>query len=117
MIGYQQKLARVLDVMGGLYLVDDLLTEIAADRMQSFSVNNSWAITQVQAYPRAKKLHVVALVGDVGDTPALNDKVLNYARDEGIGLVSTFGRRGWQAHGHALGWRLKSRGFLWQREL
>ena len=29
MIGYQRKLARVLDVMGGLYLVDDLLTAIA----------------------------------------------------------------------------------------
>jgi hypothetical protein len=117
MIGYQEKLARVLDVMGGLYLVDDLMTRIGDGRMQSFAVNNSWAITEVQQFPRARKLHVVALVGDVGDTLALNDKVLNYARDNGIGLVSTFGRRGYSAHGHELGWRLKSRGFLWQKEL
>ena len=46
MIGYQQKLARVLDAMGGLYLVDDLLSAIAEDKMQSFAIGNSWAITQ-----------------------------------------------------------------------
>ena len=117
MIGYAQKMARVLDAMGGLYLVDDLLTEIANGTMQSFAQGNSWAITQLQTYPRARKLHVVALVGDLGDTEALNDKVLAYARDNGVGLVSTYGRRGWMEHGHELGWRLKARGFLWHKEL
>jgi hypothetical protein len=117
MIGYQEKLARVLDAMGGLYHVGDLLDRIGDGRMQSFAVGNSWAITEVQTFPRARKVHVVALVGDVGDTTALNDKVLEFARNEGVGLVSTFGRRGYSAHGHELGWRLKSRGFLWQKEL
>jgi hypothetical protein len=62
-------------------------------------------------------LHVIALVGDIGDTAALNDKVLNFGREMGVGLVSTYGRRGWLAHGRELGWRLKSRGFLWHKEL
>lgn len=117
MIGYRQKLDRVLDRMGGLYLLDDILTRVNDGRMQSFSVNNSWAITELQQFPRARQLHVVALVGDIGDTAALNDKVLDYARAEGVGLVSTCGRRGWLAHGRALGWRLKSQSFLWQKEL
>jgi hypothetical protein len=117
MIGYQEKLTRVLDRMGGLYLLDDILTRVNDGRMQSFAVNNSWAITEIQQYPRASQLQVLAIVGDLGDTAALNDKVLAFARDVGVGLVSTHGRRGWLAHGHALGWKLKSRSFLWTKEL
>jgi hypothetical protein len=117
MIGYEQKLQRVLDRMGGLYLLDDILTRINDGRMQSFAANNSWAITEIQQYPRARQLQVLAIVGDIGDTAALNDKVLDFARKVDVGLVSTHGRRGWLDHGHALGWKLKSRSFLWQREL
>jgi hypothetical protein len=117
MIGYEQKMARVLDRMGGLYLMDDILTRINDGRMQSFAHNNSWAITEIQQYPRARQLQVLAIVGDIGDTPALNDQVLAFARRIGVSLVSTHGRRGWLEHGHALGWKLKSRSFLWQKEL
>jgi hypothetical protein len=117
MIPYEQKMARVLDRMGGLYLLDDILTRINDGRMQSFAVGNSWAITEIQQYPRASQLQVLAIVGDLADTEALNDKVLDFARKIGVGLVSTHGRRGWLDHGHALGWKLKSRSFLWQKEL
>jgi hypothetical protein len=85
--------------------------------MQSFAVNNSWAITQIEQFPRASQLNVLALVGDLGDTEALNDQVLDFARKIGVGLVSTQGRRGWLPNGHALGWKLKTRSFLWQKEL
>ena len=51
MMDYQKNLARVLDAMGGLYLVEDLKTAIAEDRMQGFSIGNSWAITQVYPVP------------------------------------------------------------------
>jgi hypothetical protein len=114
---YHKKLARVLDVMGGLYTVDDLLTRIYDGRMQSFAVGNSWAITQIEQYPRASQLNVLAIIGDLPDVPALNDQVLDFARRIGVGLVSTNGRRGWLEHGHALGWKLKSRSFLWKKEL
>jgi hypothetical protein len=117
MIGYEQKLARVLDVMGGLYLLDDILTRIGDGRMQSFAVNNSWAITEIQQFPRASQLQVLAIVGDLGDTAALNDQVLAFARKIGVGLVATHGRRGWLEHGHALGWKLKARSYLWMKEL
>jgi polysaccharide deacetylase 2 family uncharacterized protein YibQ len=116
-IGYEQKMARVLDRMGGLYLLDDIMTRIEDGRMQSFAANNSWAITEIQQYPRARQLQVLAIVGDLGDTAALNDQVLAFARKIDVGLVATHGRRGWLEHGHALGWKLKSRSFLWQKEL
>jgi len=40
MIGYEQKLARVLDRMGSVYLVSDILTAISRGEMQSFVANN-----------------------------------------------------------------------------
>jgi hypothetical protein len=114
---YHRKLSRVLDRMGGLYTLDDILTRIADGTMQSFTHRNSWALTEIQVFPRARQLHVIAIVGDLADVPVLNDEVLKFARRIGVSLVSTYGRRGWLEHGHALGWKLKSKNFVWMKEL
>jgi hypothetical protein len=114
---YHRKLDRVLDRMGGLYLLDDILTRIADGRMQSFTVNNSWVITQVQDFPRARQLHVIALVGDLADGDALHAKVLDYAGEVNASLVSAHGRMGWIDKAHEHGWRLKAKTYLYHREL
>jgi hypothetical protein len=116
---YQQKLARVLDRMGSVYLVDDILTAINEGKMQSFVVNNSWAITQVQDLPRARQLQLVAMVGDLADLDPLHAKILNYADEVNAGLLSTHGRLGWLREGsfERLGWRLKAKSQLYQKEL
>ena len=95
MIGYPEKLARVLDAIGGVYLVDDLLTALGEGRMQSFAVDNSVAFTQVEDFPRARKLHIVAMAGDLEDIDALQDKIVEYADANNCGLISAYGRRGW----------------------
>jgi hypothetical protein len=115
-ISYEQKLARVLDAMGGLYLVSDILSAIEAGKMQSHVVNNSWAITEIGDYPRARKLHILAMVGDLADGEALHAKVLGFASDINAGLVSAYGRRGWIGEAKAHGWRLKARGFLYHKD-
>ena len=117
MIGYEQKMARVLDAMGGLYLVDDLKTAIAEDKMQGFVIGNSWAVTQVTQFPRAKRLQIIAAVGDMGDMVALHDRILEYAADINAGLVSTLGRRGWAPQAREHGWRLKAKNYLYQRDM
>ena len=116
---YEQKLARVLDRMGGVYLVDDILTAINEGKMQSFAVNNSWAITQVQDLPRARQLQLIAMVGDLADLDPLHDKILNYADEVNAGLLSTHGRMGWLREGsfERLGWRLKAKSHLYQRTM
>jgi hypothetical protein len=114
---YHQKLARVLDCMGGLFTVNDILTAIAEARMQSFAVNNSWAITQVVDFPRARQLQIVAMVGDLADGEALHEKVLAYADDVNAGLVSALGRRGWIPEARAHGWRLKAKNYLYHRDM
>jgi hypothetical protein len=117
MTSYEHKLARVLDAMGGLYLLDDILTRIGDGRMQSHVVNNSWAVTEIGDFPRARKLNILAVVGDLADHEALEAKVLRYADDVNAGLISAYGRRGWFPSAEALGWRLKTKSYLYHKDL
>ena len=116
---YHQKLARVLDRMGGLYVLNDILTAIGEGRMQSFVEGNSWAITQINQYPRARVQQVVAIVGHLEDVDALHAQILDYADEANIGLLSTYGRLGWLREGswQRLGWKLKAKSQLYHREL
>lgn len=114
---YHKKMERVLDRMGALYTLNDILTAIADGRMQSFVVNNSWAVTQINDYPRARTLQFTAMVGDLADIDELQAKVLDFADDVNAGLVSAYGRLGWIPHALERGWRLKARNYLYHREL
>jgi hypothetical protein len=116
---YEQKLARVLDHMGSTHLVSDILTAIDEGRMQSFVVNNSWAVTQVQDFPRARQLQLLAIVGDLADIDKLHDKILAYANAANVSLLATHGRLGWLREGsfRRFGWRLKAKSQLYQKEL
>jgi hypothetical protein len=116
---YHRKLARVLDRMGGLYTLNDILTAIAEGKMQSFVVNNSWAITEVQDFPRARQLQLLAMIGDLADLDALHAKILAYADEVNASLLSTHGRLGWLREGsfRRFGWRLKAKSHLYQREM
>ena len=117
MIGYQQKLARVLDVMGGLYSLDDILTRISDGRMQSHVEGNSWAVTELGVFPRARKLNILAVVGDMPDVEILHDRILAYADDVNVGLVSAYGRRGWIPQARARGWRVKAKSILFHKDM
>lgn len=116
---YHRKLARVLDRMGGLYTLNDILAAIAEGKMQSFVVNNSWAITQVQNFPRARQLQLLAYVGDLADVDAVHAKILAYADEVNAGLLAAYGRIGWrrEASFKRLGWRLKAKSHLYQRDM
>ena len=119
MIGYEQKLARVLDHMGSTYLVSDILSAIDEGKMQSHVVNNSWAITQVQDFPRARQLQLLAMVGDLADLDPLHAKILDCADEVNAALLSTYGRLGWLREGsfRRFGWRLKTKAHLYQRTM
>jgi hypothetical protein len=116
---YHRKLSRLLDRMGGVYLLDDILTAIAEGRMQSFVEGNSWAITKIADFPRARQLELIAYVGHLADVDALHAKILAYADEVNAGLLSTYGRLGWLREGsfERLGWRLKSTNHVYQREM
>jgi hypothetical protein len=114
---YHAKLARLLDRMGGLWTVQDILVAIAEGRMQSFVEGDSWAITQIAKFPRATVLEILIALGDIEECRRLHGKILQYARDHDISLVQAYGRRGWLNHPLTAGWKIRTKSFLYQREL
>jgi hypothetical protein len=114
---FHRKLARALDRMGGSYSVSDILSAIGAGKLQSFTEGDSWAITKVVDFPRVRMLEIMVALGDLKACRKLHDRILNYARDNDIGLVQAYGRRGWINDAAARGWKVKTTSYLYQREL
>lgn len=114
---YHQRLERALDRQGGLFALKDILERIADGRMQSWVENNSWAVTQISIYPRRRSLEIVAVVGDLGDCRVLHDRVIAFAKNMGVDLISTYGRLGWIREARRNGWKIKTQNYLYQKEL
>ena len=114
---YHRKLARVLDRMGGLYNPNDILAEIAEGRMQSFVEGDSWAITRLAEYPRAKVLELLLVVGRLDEALALQDRILDFAAEVGAGVVQAYGRKGWLAHAQARGWKVKTVNYVYVKDM
>jgi hypothetical protein len=103
--------------MGGLYTPQDILTAIAIGKMQSFIEGDSWMITQVAEFPRAKVVEVIALVGDLDECLAMHPRLLAFAEEIGASVIQAYGRKGWLAEGVKRGWKVKARSFLYQHEM
>jgi hypothetical protein len=114
---YHRKLARVLDRMGGMYTLNDILTAIADGKMQSFVEGNSWIVTQIQAFPRARTVEVLAAIGDLEDLRILHDRVIDFAAEIGASVIQAHGRKGWLPDAARRGWKVKARYFIYQKEL
>lgn len=114
---YHKKLARVLDRMGGLYTVSDVLEAIAANKVQSFVEGESWALTRIAAYPRARVLEVLAVVGRLDEARVLHDRILEFAAREGVKVIQAYGRMGWMPDAVARGWKVKAKNYVYQRDI
>lgn len=114
---YHKKLARMLERMGGIYSVSDIMAAIAAGEMQSFVEGDSWAITKIVEFPRARMLEIMFALGDFHECWELHDRILQFASDNDIPLVQAYGRKGWVKGAVLDGWKVKTTSYLYQREL
>jgi hypothetical protein len=114
---YHKKLERALKQGGDLYSLSDILDAIAEGRMQSWVEGQSWVVTQIAIYPRRRVLEVVAAIGDLKDCRILHDKILWFAEEMGLGLVSAYGRLGWAREATRHGWTIQTRGALYHRKI
>ena len=114
---HHRKLERLLDRMGGLYTLHDILTAIAEGKMQSFVEGDTWAITKIAVFPRARLLEILIVVGDLKDCQRLLDRIYQFADENDIGLVQAYGRRGWNADAKSHGWKVRTTSYLYQKEL
>jgi hypothetical protein len=112
---FHAHLARVLDRMGGLYSVNDILGAIARNEMQSFVEGDSWIVTRVAKFPRRRALEVIVALGSLDELRALHDRILAFAKSEDVSVILAYGRKGWLADASARGWAVKARSFVYQR--
>jgi hypothetical protein len=114
---YNKKLARVLDRMGGLYTINDILSEIAQNKMQSFVEGESVAITRIALYPRCKVVEVLAVIGKVDEARVLHDRVLIFAAEVGAGVIQAYGRKGWLHDAQRRGWKVIAENYVYQKDM
>jgi hypothetical protein len=114
---FEAKLNRVLDRMGGLYLASDLISDVMAGKKQMFCLNDSIAVTQITNFPRAKVLDIIVVVGDVDELRELHERLMKFAEEVGCSVIQAYGRRGWVKDATSRGWKVKSRAFVYQKEL
>lgn len=92
----RERFEKLLEDGGGYYAVDDILDLINAGAMQSFSDGHSWAITQVNEFPRKKVVDIVFVVGELESlTEILENKVEKFARSINADAITASGRPGW----------------------
>ena len=110
------KLERALERMGGLYRLSDILELIATSKMQGFVEGESWVITRIADFPRAKVMEIVVAVGDIIELRILHDRVMQFAKDEDVKIVTAYGRKGWEPDALAHGWRVRAVNYVYERE-
>ena len=114
---YVKKLGRVLERMGGLYLIQDIISAVEAGKMQMFMEGDSIAVTQISLYPRAKVLEVLIVVGSLEKLRVLHDRLLIFAAEIGASVIQAYGRKGWLPDAERRGWKVKARNYVFQRDM
>ena len=94
---YHAKLKRVLARMGDLYTLNDILSALAKNEMQSFVEGESVALTRIAIYPRAKVVEVLAVALGKSSTKRVScmTAFLIFASEVGARVIQAYGRQGW----------------------
>ena len=114
---YHKKLARVLARAGDLYTVNDILAEVAQNKMQSWVEGESWALTRIAIYPRAKVVEVLAVVGRLDEARRLHDRILVFASEVGARVIQAYGRKGWLFDAKRRGWKVIAENYVYARDI
>ena len=101
----------MLTRFGGFYTVDDVVEMVRDGRMQSFTLGDSWAVTQIAEFPRKRVLDIVFMVGDAAELELLEADLIGFAREQGIDYMMANGRMGF-LHKKFSGWKAKSITFV-----
>ena len=114
---YHAKLKRVLARAGDLYTLSDILDAVDRGEMQSWVEGESWALTRVAQYPRAKVVEVLAVVGRLDEARVLHDRILIFAAETGARVIQAFGRHGWWPNAQRRGWKVIAENFVFAKDV
>lgn len=99
---YRQKIDETLEAFGGFYVFDDLIDLIHRGEMQSFSVGDSWAVTQICDFPRKRAVSIEFAIGELDELKELERQIDEFAKKHGISYIIANGRLGFdfvKSHG------------------
>ena len=109
---HEEGLMRALAEMGDTHSLTDILLALEEGRMQSFTVGDTWVVTQVIEFPQRRVLEIFLVVGDGTDLEELSATATAFAQFQGCTMMRAYGRHGWMQHAKQLGWRDTARVFL-----
>lgn len=109
---YYEEAERMLAKFGGFYKLSDILEAINNGQMQSFVFDNTWAVTQINEFPRRKVLEVVLLVGDKDTIPVMARQIESFAAEIGATMIMAAGRNGFKDIARGLGWTHMNMNFV-----
>lgn len=74
---------------------DDVVKQVYNLNLQFWPLPNAAVLTELQQFPRCRKLHVFAAGGNMGEILAHEAVLEQFARDNGCSSLTCSGRRGW----------------------
>lgn len=109
----KDRLDKMLEASGGLYIFEDIVELIHTGQMQSFADGDNWVVTQVNKFPRKTVLDIVLVIGDMEAVLAMEDRLVAYAAEVGAEIIVATGRLGWSKV-HPTNWKPVSVNFVRQ---
>ena len=80
---------------GGTHNFDDVARLVLTGQLQFWPLPNSVVLTEIQQFPRLRKLHTFAAGGNMDEILAHESVLEEFARANGCASMTCSGRRGW----------------------
>jgi hypothetical protein len=109
-----RKMEKALKLGGNLYTLDDIQAELMAGNIQGHVEGDTWAITQIQLFPRRKVVNIMFVIGSISNAAKLEEKISKWAKELGANMITATGRDGWWAH-RTPGWKMM--GILYSKDM
>lgn len=92
---YPRRMEEALARGGHIHNFEDIIEALRSGRMQSLAEGNTWAVTQIQDFPRRRVLDVLYVVGDWPDVLNGYRRLIDLACENDCTLIRAHGRPGW----------------------
>jgi hypothetical protein len=99
------RIEKALRLGGNTHAVEDIVDLVRNRRAQLWENDGGVVVTEVNAYPRKKAVHLWLIAGRMADCLALEPEIEAWAIGQGCTIATAQGRRGWERFGPRLGWR------------
>lgn len=85
-----------LEYSGGTHTFEDVVSGIAAGRMQFWPAPRGCAVTEIVVYPRKQVLHVFLAGGEMDQIIDMIDSAIAWSKIQGCSSMTIAGRHGWR---------------------